>query len=199
MIREYFATVALILLASAAIAQQTTLDDIISVEDRKPGVYRTFKEFRANSPGLTGTLKVTRNRVRILNEISGRYEAVKGEFWGSCVNDSIYVFLKETATAQSPHLYPLEFIGRYCYFVDTGAYTQMTGGGTYTGGYLAQYIVNINNGVIYKLDKKIMRTLLEKDSDLLQEFENESSKQEVFRDYIIKINQRRAGDIKAVN
>lgn len=199
MFRKYFTTVGLILLASAAIAQQNSYGDIISAADRKPGVYRTFKEFRANSPGLTGTLKVTRNRVRILNEGSGKYEAVKGEFWGACVNDSIYVFLKETATAQSPHLYPLEFIGRYCYFVDAGTYTQMSGSGTYTGAYLAQYIVNINNGVIYKLDKKTMRTILEKDSELLQEFENENSKQEVFRDYIIKINQRRAGDIKPVN
>lgn len=192
-------SVVLSCLVLCAFGQGDESDDILTTSTKRNGLYKTYSEFRTNSPSVVGSLKVTNHKIKILDEKTGKYENVKGDYWGACTNDTIYVLLMQPATQQSPHIYPLEFIGRYCYFSERGAYTQMTAsGGMYTGGYSAEYVVNINNGQIYKLDKKLMRAILEKDPELLERYEKEEWKSEVFKDYILKINERRTDDIKIV-
>lgn len=195
-----FLALFILVLVVGAYAQEIETNDILLTSNKRNGVYRSFSEFRTNSPSITGQLKITANRVKVLNEQTGKFENVNEDFWGICRNDTIYVYLDETATAQSPHIHHVEFIGRYCYFLDLGGFTQPGPvGGSYTGSYQAEYVVNINNGSIYKLDKKLMRSILAKDPALLQQFEKEEAKGEVFREYILKINDRRKMDIKPAN
>ena len=96
-------------------AQDVEPDDILLASKKRDGVYRSFREFRSNSPSITGQLKITANRVKVLDERSGKYENVNEDFWGACRNDTIYVYLEETATAQSPH------IQLFCISLNSGA------------------------------------------------------------------------------
>jgi len=183
---------------ASVFGQGDVSNDILLTSAKRNGVYKTYSEFRTNAPSITGQFEVTRHRIRLLNEKTGKYENMKGDFWGACLNDTIFVFMMQPATQQSRHLYPLEFLGRYCYLSDSGTYAQMNGGGMYTASYHTEYVVNINNGQLYKLDKKLMRAILEKDPELLAAFEEEETKVDVFKEYIIRINERRLGDIRSV-
>lgn len=193
-------TVVLSCLMSYTYGQGDESNDILTTTTKRNGLYKTYAEFRTNSPSVVGSLRMTNHKIKVLDEKTGKYENVKGDYWGACSNDTIYVLLMQPATQQSPHIYPLEFIGRYCYFSDRGMYTQMvSNAGMYTGSYSAEYVVNINNGQIYKLDKKLMRAILEKDPELLAQYEKEEWKSQVFKDYILLINERRSNDIKPVD
>lgn len=191
--------IALIILIPLNIFGQSSIEnDILLTTKKVNGVYRTFKEFRTNSPSIKGTLEVTKHRIKLLNHQTGKFENIKESFWGACINDTIYVFLKEPSTVYSPNIHILEFLGRYCYFIDQGEFTSRSGSTWSTSSYKFEYVVNINNGIIYRIDKKLMRQILEKDPELLNEFEKESSKKTVYRDYLEKLNSRRQADIKPI-
>lgn len=197
-------TALLFLIPLYVLGQDENEKDILLVTEKENGVYQTFKEFRTNSPSIKGTLKITNHRIKILNERTGKFESIKESFWGACVNDTIYVYLKDIQTVESPHIYSLDFLGRYCYFSDyriSKTYASMSGS---TGTWASiedkiEYIININNGLIYKIDKQLMRQILSKDSDLLNKFENENNKRQVFREYIEILNSRRLEDIKPID
>ena len=171
--------------------------DILLATKKEDGVYKTFIEFRTNSPSIKGTLKITNHKIKLLNEQTNKFVNIRESYWGACLNDTVYVFLDDPHTAQSPHIYTLDLLGRYCYFSDYGVYTTMTPGLAWnSSSYKAEYVININNGIIYKIDKKLMREILSKDPNLLNEFEAESNKRQVFKKYIEIINTKRTGDIK---
>ena len=182
-----------------SVSAQTDEGDILTATKKASGVYRTFKEFRTNSPSITGQIKVTQKKVKLLNDQTGEYETYKGEKWGACVNDTVYFFQERLEVRNKPHFYKFKFLGRYCFFEDYGMYTIVPGVGAPLYPYDFEFVLNINNGKLYKLDKKIMRTILSKDQELLTEFERELFKGRSFEEYIRKFNERNLQDIKPVS
>lgn len=183
---------------ASPIFAQSSEPDILTTTKKVNGIYKTFKEFRTNSPSITGEIKVTQKKVKLLNSQTGKYEVYKGEKWGACVNDSVYFFQERLEVRNKPHFYKFKFLGRYCFFEDYGMYTIVPGVASPLHPYDFEFVLNINNGKPYKLDKKTMRTILSKDPELLAEFEKESFKGWSFEEYIRKFNERNPQDIKPI-
>jgi len=135
-----------------------------------------------------------------MNNQTGKYEAIEDSVWGACLNDTVYFFQKKLELRTSPHFYKLKFLGRYCFFEDQGSFKNGGfGANAIVYPYEYEFVLNINNGKPYKLNKKIMRTILAKDQELLAEFEDESLKAWSFEKYIRKFNERNPQDIKPVS
>jgi hypothetical protein len=184
------------LFISFAASSQDTLNDILTTQKKREGVYRTFKEFRTNSPSIQGKVKVTNNRFKQFNAKKDRYENIAGEFWGACKNDTVYIFLKETKGPNSPHIYPMLVIGRYAYFKEQGPAAYGLGDVMHQGLVEAEYVVNINNGQLFRITNSVMKDILQKDPKLLEEFKSEEVKDDTYRKYILKVNESRRDDIK---
>jgi hypothetical protein len=180
---------------------QAETNDIIASAVKQEGIYMSFAEFRTNSPSVKGKIKVSDNGnwFRILDPSTGKYEKMKRQAWGACINDSVYIYLPDTHGPQSPHIYPLQIVGRYCYFEESGIAVYNLGGVTTQGSITAEYVLNINNGQIYKLTKKLMEEILQKDPELLKEFKARKSNDINFSEYIRKLNASRRGDIKPLS
>ena len=181
--------------------QAETSNDIIASGVKQQGIYMNFAEFRSNSPSVKGEINVSENGnwFRILDPSTGKYEKMKAEAWGACINDTIYIYLPETHGPQSPHIYPLQILGRYCYFEESGMAVYNLGGVTTQGTITAQYILNINNGQVYKLNRRLMEEILQKDPQLLKEFHAQKSQDIPFIAYVRKLNVSRSADIKPVS
>jgi hypothetical protein len=181
---------------------QDVVNDILTSPVTRNGVYRTFLEFRTNSPSIVGDIKITSNRIKLYNSNTNKYEDIEEVFWGACLDDVIYFFLKDVETIKSHHIQRLKFLGRYCYFIDErNDYTSIhpiLALGSVMPYYKYEYVININNGNSYQLSKKMMRTILEKDEELLKEFEDEPFKNDSFEKYIIKYNERHSDEIKSI-
>jgi hypothetical protein len=185
----------------ASFGQTEVVNDILSAGPKKEGVYMTFAEFRTNSPSVKGEIKVSENGnwFRVLDTSNGKYEKMKSKAWGACVNDTVYIYLPETHGPQSPHIYPLQILGRYCYFEESGMAVHNLGAVTSQGTITAQYILNINNGQVYKLSNRLMEEILQKDPELQKEFKARKSQDIPFMEYIRKLNVSRSGDVKPVS
>jgi hypothetical protein len=183
---------------TSPLAAQNGEQDILMATQKVTGIYKTFKEFRTNSPSITGQIKVTQKKVKLLNNQTGEYETYIGEKWGACVNDTVYFFQERLEVRNKPHFYKFRFLGRYCFFEDYGMYSIVPGVGSPLYPYDFEFVLNVNNGKLYKLDKKIMRTILSKDQELLAEFEKELFKGRSFEEYIRKFNERNPQDIKPI-
>jgi hypothetical protein len=97
-------------------------------------------------------------------------------------------------------------MGRYCYMkgvssLSQGDYKALPGGAIKggTGGipYDAAFILNINNGNFFMLDKFLMEKVLEKDDELLTAYTNEKKQKdpEVILSYIKRYNERHTDEI----
>ncbi len=171
--------------------------DIANAPKKIEGIYKSFTEFRTNSPSVKGNLQAAAFHIKLFNDSTRQFENFPEKFWGACIKDTVYIYTNQSVLSQNPKIYPIEVIGRYCY---SKAYSSSTdySQDLLTTSYKFEYIMSINNGQIYKLSKRFMRTLLEKDSDLLNRFEKEKSKSNTFMKYIQEYNTKHAGDIKPI-
>jgi len=196
-------TLFLLLISVNKAYSQGIVNDILASSEKRSGVYRTFSEFRTNSPSIVGDIKITNNKIKLLNLNTNKYETIVESFWGACLNDTIYFFLDDIETIKSHHIQHVKFLGRYCFFSDErNSYTSVhpiLAIGSPVSYYKYQYVININNGNSYQLTKKMMRTILGKDKELLADFEKESFKNDSFEEYIIKYNQRHSDEIKKIS
>src|SRR5690349_16933197 len=113
------------------LAQVPEGNDILKAKQKQNGGYRTFKEFRTNSPSIQGQLDISGKFLRVLNPTSNEYEKIKGEVYGACLNDTIYILLKDPATG-APRFRQLDIIGRFCHFIDSGKLITNGGGSSGT-------------------------------------------------------------------
>jgi hypothetical protein len=154
---------------------------------------------------------------------------LKRLFWGFCQNDSIYFSTKNIEDKFRPSLYylPFEFLGRYSFVRDVGYSFRIhqrkaafNAGGLVgvaiadaAGAYdsdkitVGGTILNFNNGEFYTIDRSLLRTILEKDTALLEEFNRERAKTEseleiyqlhekIIRAYDIKYSKEAKLEIK---
>jgi len=185
--------------ASLVLAQSND-EDILTAHQKVNGIYKTFKEFRTNSPSIIRKFRITRKEISLLDDQTGKYNPIDEPIWGACLNDTIYYFQERREFSRSPKFYKLKFLGRYCFFEDKGSsINPISGGGYVEIPHEFEFVVNINNGKSYELNKKMMRLILSKDPELLAAFEDESSKNKVSEKYIMKFNERNLRDIKPIS
>lgn len=202
---------------------QTTIEgnenDILIASKKREGIYQNFLEFRRNSPSIAGKFKITDHHIKVYDSTKGRYANFKERFWGACVADTIYIFLEIPNVPQAPHIYAVPAINRYMYFTDSTKLFIGGNGGSYmyydsesaatvasrgarpavSQNFYSEYIVNINNGNIYKLNNKVMHDILEKYPGLLVEFKESKEQRKRYRYFIDRINEIGKNSIKPID
>lgn len=205
MIKQGFFFVGLFLLAFTGLSQT---NDILTTEVLRKGVYRSFEEFRTNSPSLTGefymkeksefaqsNLGSVKNKLYHLDS-NGNETRIKHSVWGYCDGENVYILWDNDGTVLKDYFLKIQFLGRYCLFEDSG-YNNVAGT-TMVNRYYTDYVLNINNGEVFHLKNKVVKIILERDSDMLKEFKNETNKSSVRREYIKKYCLKYPDEIKAI-
>jgi hypothetical protein len=191
------------------------LPAILTATRYEKGVYKDFSEFLHNSPSITNDFEIMplsgERRIEkgiadfkliMLDSAVRRRDAKK--FWGACDGESIYV--NEMGYDGPFRFKKIHGIGRYCYFNGSApvnyAPIAATGGGLIGGAITGAaigatnphvpYILNINNGKFFILDKKLLRIILKQDKELLTRYEaaQRKNKDEVLVSYIKEYNSR---------
>jgi len=172
-----------------------TEDYILNAPAYQKGVYRSFDEFKYNRPSIVDHYSIGKKAILVTDGTGKNKKLKKHEAWGYCDGSRIFVRWRKFNEIVEK--------GRYCYFKETG--TRMT---YVVSGiplmiipvptpYKDEVIVNFNTGRSYRLNKKLLREILEADDpELLEMFTNERGKGKKLFDYIVKYNDRNAARIK---
>jgi len=192
----------------------------------KKGLYKNFEEFVSNNPsipfdeknlefeedqeelidGITPKLFVVYGReiklpvFRIVDKGTNKRIKTKST-WGYC--DGTKVFINSYTHIPKHYFVELLLIGRYCYFIQVG----------YTSIYqpynkvitpfnavktVEEYVINLNNGKIFNLDKSLLKIILNDDQELLHKMNNDLGVDRyLLIDYIKAYNERHPDEIKA--
>lgn len=198
---------------------------IFSAAELKKGFYKNFTEFVTNNPSvpfddekmefeedqhllvdnITGGLFVLHGTQIKLPIFKLQYKRTKKRvntksFWGYC--DGAKVFINSYTHIPKHFFVELLLIGRYCYFIQAGSVSNVQPANTFITPFnerrdVEEYIINVNNGKIFNLDKTLLRTILESDKELLDEFnDDKQAKRKILVDYIQKYNERHVDEIK---
>ncbi|QHS61664.1 hypothetical protein [Chitinophaga agri] len=167
----------------------------------KKGVYKTFQEFRANNPSVTGTLVVKNrtpaaqvyllsapNELRIIDS-TGQEQKVR-KFWG--YSDGVSIYIKDNG------LNKLEEIGYYCLYrinaITSAPANRATEGMVFNNTpppTADKRVLNLATGDVYDLTLFNMRRyILPNDTALLREFNDDKQNKNKLVYYIQKFNQR---------
>jgi hypothetical protein len=206
--------------------EETIVDDITKTKVYREGAYRTFDEFRRNSPSfdslevfaggdLTPINPNLNNEyivyVGFVDSLGNRGQITK-KIWGFCKDNKIYVSPDYSPSLEGGFLGKfcrLRTIGRYCYFLKDTApfpnipipridfyYVQQP-----TAKYLIPYVLNINNGQHYKLNEKTLNLILQTDSDFKELLGTADLKKDQGKYYYVidMFNKRNKHQIKDIN
>lgn len=191
--------------------------DIVKCSQPKKGLYRSFEEFRRNSPSITRDFKVVSRKGNkkhedggfdiVLNDTLISPRIVHKEMWGFSTGKAIYV---NAHNFQRGHgFYELLHIGRYSYVEGTDPMATPTKklSGT-TASFASRtdnkmgYLLNLNNGKFYLLNQEALEKILFQDTALLQQFQQEdkrgdkATRRELMFRYVRLYNERHAQEIK---
>lgn len=183
------------------------LPEILTTKQFERGIYKGFGEFLSNSPSIKDEFKIiTESGDRKIENDKEVYKLILSDsayskkdirdFWGVCDGQNIYVS-EQTYTGK---LVFRKFLGlgRYCFFNGT-TYSQIpvpapsvTGAILVPAKHTEPIILNINNGKFYILSKDILRTIIEKDRELINQYEKEKSKGDdlIMLSYIKEYNRK---------
>jgi hypothetical protein len=191
-------------------ASAQKLPTILTATRYEKGVYKDFSEFVRNSPSITNDFQiialsgekaiekgVADFKLVMLDSAVRRRDAKK--FWGACDGESIYV--NEMSYNGPFRFRKILGLGRYGYFKGSDLAPVVAGaliGGAVGGIAVAAssphvlYILNINNGKFYILDRTLLRVILKQDNELLTRYQAAERKNsdEVLLDYIKEYNSR---------
>jgi hypothetical protein len=167
-----------------AYSQSLILDDSLNL---KKGIYKTYKEFKFNSPSISLDCDIQAELIVYTNLLQSatytnrdtfytlKIEKEKaneiGPVWGFCDGKNVYVN-RETSISSGKVIfkpyskfYKILFTGRYCYF----SLGYRSGGG-FTHGILA---IDFNTGELLELNRNKLKKYISKDKELLQDYNNE--------------------------
>lgn len=167
----------------------------------KKGIYKNFKEFRANNPSENGTLVIkdktpaaqiyllsARNQL-LIRDSTGQEHKVKN-FWG--YSDGTAAYIKDNG------LNKFDEIGYYCLYqihaITSAPANRATEGIIFNNtppATTSKKVLNIVTGDVYDLTLfNLRRYILPQDTALLREFNDDRRNREKLVYYIQKFNQR---------
>ena len=166
---------------------------IINSKTYRRGIYRSFEEFRYNSPSIIDSFVFDKKGLRLIVKNTNRRKRLhKSEVWGFSDGSKIYIRWNKYD--------PLVETGRYCYFIEKGTrviplFVPMIVPITYP--YTNELIINYNTGKVSVLTKGLLKQILTSDDPvLLNEFRKEPQRGKKLREFIIKYNKRNVTGIK---
>jgi hypothetical protein len=165
---------------------------IVNAAVYNKGIYRTFDEFKHNSPSITDHYIIEKGQIWMTYDSGNKRKVKKSEVWGYCTGDKIFVRTRMYNQV-------LE-LGRYCYFRNQGKsqlYGTHSNNMMFGGSYKERMIIDFNTGKMKRLTATLMKQRFETDDpDLLTEFMAEPSKGKELYKYLMKYNQRNMAKIK---
>jgi len=194
---------------------------IFTSNEIKRGIYKDFNEFITNTPSLSFDNKIwiDEGEMDLLDNYERSLFVYKGsevrlpiyrlknrvnnsrldtkDFWGYCDGTKFYI----NSYTHIPRNYfvQLLLVGRYCYFLQIDPNSNSSPPSTTpinTNG-IAEYIVNVNNGKIFRLDRKLLKVILQDDTELLNELNADKEvKHKLLIEYIERYNDRHMHEIK---
>ncbi|MCX6246569.1 MAG: hypothetical protein NTW10_02445 [Bacteroidetes bacterium] len=196
------------ILMQVAYTQNLIVDDTLAL---KKGIYKTYQEFKLNSPSIPLDYNI-QAEILVYSNLSQveafthrdtcytlKIEKEKanetGTVWGFCDGKNVYIN-RETSISSGKVIfkpyskfYKLLFIGRYCYF--KVAYRS---GGGFTYGILA---IDFNSGELLELSKNKVKKYISKDEKLYHDFNNEGSwNDSTFFRYLKLYSEKHKDEIK---
>src|SRR5882672_1108607 len=133
---------------------------IINAKSYKPGIYTSFEEFKYNSPAIVD--HYTFDGKRFWTDRGGEKKKIKKKtIWGYSDGKHVYVRWNR---------YPeITVKGRYCYFQEKGVGLAFIV--PIPVPYSDRVIINYNTGATYLLNIRLVKKILETDTELLAEFQ----------------------------
>jgi hypothetical protein len=177
-------------LLTAAQTSDSSAITILHAHSFKEGIYKTFWEFKHNSPTLLHPFLYDGKNLWRTDSANTKLAKINREnVWGFCDGKQVYIRWKKFNVITE--------VGRFCYFQESGT-RLLLGIAPFPlmilplpMPYVDELIVSFNTGKVYVLTKKVLRTLLrENDKPLLAEFEREKQKKKKLHLYIVKYNER---------
>ena len=175
---------------------QNILEDTIY----EAGIYRTFDEFKNNSPSIPFHYEVilkqrgygaffTEGKVDFYKIVIDKVKAKEcGEIFGFSDGKNLFVLEhNRKLTPKTEFVKISEIIGSYCYYETRGmtSYYNINGGTSYSY-YLKQVLLKMSTGTHFELTQKDVKEMLAKYPDLLDQFKAEPYKSKVLKDYAFK-------------
>jgi hypothetical protein len=198
----FFLSIVLFFISSFSFAQpKTILEDY---QNFKEGIYKTFEEFKFNSPSVPLTYgKAHKSKSYPENDKYGgsldiykleitREKAKEiGAVWGFCDGRDIYIWTGGDHFNSKYNFIKLDFFGRYCHYreisTQSHGYTSPITGFRQGGGYsvkVSTVAMNLSNGAFFNVTKKNIKVILESDSLLAEKFKSEPNKSDKLVTYL---------------
>lgn len=209
-VRRYFKTqdmrtlilLVVIIFNIKSYSQSDTLtNDILTTQVYRKGVYRTFDEFRTNSPSIVTKYQIDERsgskqywlfkdnkKVKLLNEVTGKFEIEEDNIWGYSDGENIYV-LYALDYESSLNFNKLIVRGKYCVFMYEGYGNAATYYLLRMKMYMTkEFFFDIKDGEFKKFNNRNFEKILKNNSALYQGFINEESKKVVRYQYLKSLN-----------
>lgn len=171
----------------------------------KTGIYKTFEEFKTNSPSIPLKLTFSAESVHYKDRnregwiFRSRIVSKRKQFktidriYGFCNGTSVFI---NTAypLGQRPskliQFYKVIHFGEYIYF-ESPFYTS-EGYGTMSYRYRTakKQVIHLTTGTLYNLNSRTLSRILKPHPNLHNQFKVEQNKEAVLVDYIIKLNEK---------
>ncbi len=173
-------------------AQKTIIDDC---QNLKPGIYKTFDEFRCNAPSIALEYEVEK-----INDLACRLNIQKektefiGPVWGFCDGKTAYINVDQNMSGRKVFrpgslFMKIQYIGRYCYYLFSSvAYTNI-----YATGQYLPYAIDFNTGLEMCLNCDInfwfikqswFKKIMTRDYELWNEYKKDKTGGDLFLKYI---------------
>lgn len=203
----------------ASARSQNVKPPILSVSEYKDGIYRSFSEFLRNAPSITDRFTYTTNSdIKQIEKGEGVYRLIlidsafrrrdMKKFWG--FSDGKNIFVNELPISGHFVFRKIQQVGRYCLLMANPPNQGMMSGLYPAEALVASaivdaakgnepYVLNINNGKFFLINKATLMTILEKDKVLAQEY-REAEKQrndQTLSTFIRRYNETHADEANA--
>lgn len=218
----------LIVLLLVAMLFSTGFGQTIMTTSLRKGVYKNYDEFVSNSPSILfeeENLEIEEDQEELVDGITPKFFVAYGteiklpiyrlvdkgtkkrikakSIWGYC--DGSRVFINSYTHIPKHHFVELLLIGRYCYFIQVGYTSNYQPANKFITPFNAvktveEYVINLNNGKIFNLDKNLLKVIMGDDQELLNKMNNDPEiNRRLLIDYIKDYNARHSDEIKARN
>ena len=169
-------------------------DLILNAKDYKPGIYRTFEEFKYNNPSIPLDYTfydyeelylggyVTMYRL----DVDKKERQALGAVFGFCDGKNFYIQESPNRIRMLTSFSKIEYLGKYCYFEDIIS----QGTGAQLSKKLGQKIIDIETGEVSKLKKSNLTKIIADDTELLNQFQQEPRKNKILEMYLYKYIKR---------
>lgn len=176
----------------------------------KKGMYKTFEEFRTNSPSISLDYEI--KPVHLIMEtflyndivyqlgIDNDKAKEIGDIWGFCDGKDVYINMLFKLMSLKKVFKPgsqfdkIINLGRYCSFVSVQPVPNSVNLGH------SIYYLDFNTGKEMPLDKSTLKKILSKDKELSENFKNEKfldkTSDETFIKYLRLYSERHVDEIK---